>query len=191
MKQICILGPVDKRAITYPLIKVLDFTGKTLIITDDGVYRRFADNFEAEFTLGRIDFFVTPVVNMDEIIDYGYRLGTYDFVLFITTNELPDGCDKIIYSHGVDKSMCSQDVMTILEDIEYTDITLTPNAVMDKKVLKMDISKEVLAYAWLCEETKSFAVCKSSSIIKTVTNLFGEMLGINQDVVTKLLARKE
>ena len=42
MRQIQLIGPVDKRAVAYPLFKICDVLGKTLVVTDDANFRRFA-----------------------------------------------------------------------------------------------------------------------------------------------------
>ena len=63
MRKICLLGGVDKRAIAYPLIKVLMFMGKTLVVADDGVYRRFSDDYALRFNYQNSDFIISPLID--------------------------------------------------------------------------------------------------------------------------------
>ena len=82
MKQIQLVGPVDKRAIAYPLFKMCDTMGKTLVVTDDANFRRFSDDYSNEFTLGRSDFVITNDISQAIIGDLGVKLNTYDYVIF-------------------------------------------------------------------------------------------------------------
>lgn len=50
MRQIQLVGPIDKRVIAYPLFKICDNLGKVLVITDDTNFRRFSDDYSNEFT---------------------------------------------------------------------------------------------------------------------------------------------
>ena len=64
MRQIELVGPVDKRVIAYPLFKICDVLGKVLVITDDANFRRFSENYsDNEFTVGRSDFVITPDIS--------------------------------------------------------------------------------------------------------------------------------
>ena len=104
MKQIQLVGPVDKRAIAYPLFKMCDTMGKTLVVTDDANFRRFSDDYSNEFTLGRSDFVITNDISQAIIGDLGVKLNTYDYVIFINTNDLIDNNDCLVYYNNADIS---------------------------------------------------------------------------------------
>lgn len=188
MKSICLIGGVDKRVISYPLIKCLGLIGKTLVITDDGVYRRFGDNYETEFEIGQTEFKVMTVIpkNVD---DLGINLNNYDYVVYITTNELIHS-DKVVYCHGVEKAIAPPDVLSVLDGIEHVDITLTMSKV-EKGTLSIGYSKEAMGYICNCEEYKEFVPCNGASFTTLMDTLFGDIFNMSKDNMKKLLARKE
>lgn len=190
MKKICLIGPVDKRILAYPLLKVLDLTGKTLVLTDDANFRRFSDDYGSEFSIGRIDIKVihdiTP--NILSVLKVG---DDYDYALIITTNTLIDDCDSVVYCHSLNKAMCTPEVLEVIEGVEHKDVTVTCSVVKDKGILKMVVDKAGLGYIWYCEETKLFCECKDAKLSKAVAYLFSDVLGISQDSIVKTLGRRE
>ena len=111
MRQIQLVGPIDKRCIAYPLFKICDNLGKVLVITDDTNFRRFSDDYSNEFTVGRSDFYVMNMVNKESVESLGLRLSSYDYVLIITTNQIIEGNDNLVYCHGQNELICSEDVL--------------------------------------------------------------------------------
>lgn len=189
MKKICLIGPVDKRAMVYPLIKLLDLTGKTLVVSDDGNFRKFDDEFEPVFTKGRVDFKIIPIVN-DEEIRIINTVG-YDYVVYVVSNLLVPDCDKYVYCHSLNKGICTPDVIETLEDKveDYKDVLITPSVVKDKNVLKLGVDKDTIGYVWGCEEANAFLPCKSIKITKLIAYLFSDVLEIPQDSIVKTLGR--
>ena len=94
MRQIQLVGPVDKRPVAYPLFKLCDTLGKTLVITDDANFRRFSDDYVNEFTLGRSDFMIVNDISQELLNSLDMKLNSYDYVLFINTCDLLDKNDK-------------------------------------------------------------------------------------------------
>lgn len=187
MQSICLIGGVDKRVISYPLIKCLGLMGKTLVLTDDAVYRRFGSKYETEFDVGQTHFKVMSVIptndELDAIVD------SYDYVVYITTNELIHS-DKVVYCHGVEKAIAPPDVLSILDGIEHVDITLTMSKV-EKGTLSIGYSKEAMGYICNCEEYKEFVPCNGASFTTLMDTLFGDIFNMSKDNMKKLLARKE
>ena len=189
MKKICLIGPVDKRAITYPLIKLLDLTGKTLIVSDDGNFRKFDDEFEPLFTKGRVDFRIIPVLD-DEGVESINTTG-YDYVIYVVANLLVKDCDKYVYCHSLNKGVCTKDVIDTLEDKveDYKDVVITPSVVKDRSILKVPMDKDTIGYIWGCEEANQFIPCKNAKITKLIAYLFSDVLDIPQDTIVKALGR--
>lgn len=183
MKKVCLLGVVDKRSIAYPLIKLLSLSGKLLVVTDDISFMRFSDTGGSEFTIGNTDFVVVRGVD-----EYSGDTSVYDYGLFITLNKVLPDYNKVVYCHGLNKSMLPVDSLAPLDVVGYEDLLITPNKT---KLFKMDITKEVMMYVWLCEELQEFnLVYRNSMLVRVMHKFFGDFLGVKIDVVAKLLERK-
>lgn len=202
MKRICILGPVDKRIITYPLVKVLDLTGKLLVVTDDACFRRFADDLGAEFMYGQSQFLVTPFVTKETTKERGYKEEDFDFVLYTTTSERIDEVDALIYCHGVNRSMLPDDDLEYLEEIPHKEVIISPNKIPENKEeekskkdkpVKIDLLKDCLHYVYTCEENRSFMYQSKpgTALPKVLEYLVGNVIGLNADKIAKILERKE
>lgn len=188
MKKICLIGPVDKRVLAYPLLKVLDLTGKTLVITDDSNIRRLADDYSKEFTIGRVDVKVVTDISNIVTID---NSSDYDYILYMSTNELVPNCDSVVYCHSLNKAIGSPDVLSALEGVEHKSVAITPSVIKDKNTLKISVDKGSIGYVWYCEETKLFCECKDAKLSKAVAFLFSDVLGVGQDAIVKTLGRRE
>lgn len=190
MKQICLLGPVDKRVIAYPLLKVLMFLGKTLIIADDGVYRRFDDEFRMRFAFGNSEFIITPQVSPVLLAEIEGLAPSFDFVLFITNNELPSACDKIIYCRDTEKAIISNGTLSALEDQDFTEVYVTFSRLRDSSLLKVEPSKALMSYIWDCENAKRFSVLKDQGVAFMLEKFFQTELGVPKTTIKGLLARE-
>lgn len=199
MKKICAFGPVDKRVLVYPLIKILDLLGKTLVVTDDANFRKFGDNFELEFTHSRIDMFIMPVVSEEEMKNRGIVENNYDYALYVTTSELVSECDSYIYCHGLNKSMCSEEIVDGIDEIPCTEVIITPFKIPQSKepstqktpVMKLDVAKETLNYVFHCEENKAFMPIKTSVVYSTLAKSCEASLGLTAENIAKMMAREE
>jgi hypothetical protein len=190
MKKICLVGPVDKRAIAYPLLKCLMFLGRTLVVTDDSVYRRFSETYETEFGFANSEFSVVPVVTKEVEERINSISSTFEYVLYITTNELPEGMDKILYCHGVEKGIATSGVLSVLENIEYTDVYVTFSRVTDSEALKMEPSKSIMSYVFECEERKDFVGTTDGSYAAMLHKFFEKELDVPKATIKGLMTRK-
>ena len=194
MRQIQLIGPVDKRPIAYPLFKLCDTMGKTLVVTDDANFRRFADNYETEFTLGRSDFYILHNASREAMEEKGVKLTSYDYVIFITTNTLVNENDCVVYCHGNSQMVCSEDVLDIMETVEHTNITITTQKPKKEKGVESEIflsaDSKTFAYIWECEESKFFVGCKHPDLAKLCTHLFAGVLGVSGEEIPKILVKE-
>ena len=76
MKRICLVGPIDKRIVIYPLIKTLMYSHNALIITDDGSYRRILPNYDSNGTIEHVGVITIPD---EQLIDEKYILEKIEF----------------------------------------------------------------------------------------------------------------
>jgi hypothetical protein len=166
------------------------FLGKVLVITDDASFRRFSPSYATEFGFETSEFIVTPLVS-EEVIDAAKRKeSVYDFVVYITTNELVSGMDKVLYCHGVGQNMATEDVMTQLEKEEYTDVYVTLSKVGDSKAMKIEPSKGVMEYIFSCEENQEFIGTKDVAYSSMLYKFFEKEMGIPKNSIKGLLQRK-
>lgn len=191
MKQICLIGPIDKRAVAYPLIKVADIVGKLLVITDDANFRRFADNYEKEFNRANSDFLIVNDIDEEIVNGKRYKTANYDFVVYITTNTLIQGSDKVVYCHGMSKTVLPEETLRVLEDIEHLDVLISQGKVTDKDVISVGVDKTTMGYVWACEEAKSFVPLKDTTLGKVSSYLFSDYIGVSKEEFGKLLMREE
>lgn len=197
MKQIQLVGPVDKRAIAYPLFKMCDTMGKTLVVTDDANFRRFSDDYSNEFTLGRSDFVITNDISQAIIGDLGVKLNTYDYVIFINTNDLIDNNDCLVYCHGSSNLVCGDDTLDYLEAFEHFDVTISTNKPSkkgdkekDKNLIFLTVDGKSLGYVWDCEEQKMFVPCKNAELTKLSCHLFNSVFGLSTEDFGKTIVRE-
>lgn len=193
MKQIQLVGPVDKRAVAYPLFKLCDVLGKTLVVTDDANFRRFADNYENEFTVGRSDFYVVNDVSQAIVSDLGLKLNAYDYVIFITTNILIDNNDVLVYCHGNSRLVCGEDVIDYLENLEHSDVTIStrkPKSKESKDDVFLTADGKIFGYVWDCEEAKRFIPCGSPDLVKLCSHLFSQTLGVSAEEMPKVIGKE-
>lgn len=189
MRQIELLGPVDKRAIAYPLFKICDTMGKVLVITDDANFRRFADNYELEFTVGRSDFVITNDITKAFIEDLGSRLSNYDFVLIIATNLLLEGNDCLVYCHGKSQMVCDEKTLDCLEEMEFSDVTISAQKPKAKGETFLSIEAKGMKYIWDCEENKRFIPCKHPDLVRLNSYLFAQILGVSKEEYANIVAK--
>lgn len=191
MKQICLIGPIDKRVVAYPLIKVAEMVGKLLIITDDANFRRFGDNFEREFNRGNSAYVIVNDIDEYIAINKDQKVSNYDFIIYITTNSLINGSDKVVYCHGLSKTVLPEETLSVLEEVKHSEVLISQGKVVDKNVILVGVDKLTMGYVWSCEESKSFVSLKDVNLSKITAHLFSDYIGVGKEEFTKLLMREE
>ena len=190
MRQIQLVGPVDKRVIAYPLFKICDNLGKVLVITDDTNFRRFSEDYSNEFTVGRSDFYVLNLVNRESIDLLDLRLSSYDYVIIITTNQIIDGNDILVYCHGQSELICSEDVIDDLDINEHLDLTISTKKPNNKESKFCGVDGKKLNYVWDCEENKLFMPCKLPELVNICSFLFAQTLNISKEEFSQIIAKE-
>ena len=191
MRQIELIGPVDKRAVAYPLFKICDVLGKTLVITDDANFRRFGEKFETEFTLGRSDFIISRDISQSIIEEFGLKMANYDYVIFISTDNLISGNDLTVYCHGVNQMVCDDVTLDIMETVEHLDVTISSKKPKEKNETFISIEGKGMKYIWDCEENRHFIPCNHPDIARISAFLFTNVLGLSsKDEYMKMLQKE-
>lgn len=190
MRQIQLIGPVDKRVIAYPLFRICDTIGKVLVITDDANFRRFSDDYSNEFTVGNSDFYVCNDISKSIALELGIRLSSYDYVIIINTNELFPNNDCTVYCHAQSELICTEDVIDDIDTVEHMEIVISTSKPKEKIESFCSITSNNLDYVWSCEENKYFLPCKNAELGKISAFLFAQVLGLNsKDEYAQILAK--
>lgn len=188
-KILCIVGATDKRAITYPLIKTLMHLGRTLIVSDDGVYRRFDDTYQTNFDFGNSEFIITPQVDSTLIDSINQRDAQFEYILYITTNEIPPNTDKVVYCRGIDKGLASEDTLKQIEESEFIEVLITFDKIQDKKALKIAPSIKQYQYLNRCEDHKEFLPSTDPAFVTVVASFFEEQLDLPKNTIKAILSK--
>lgn len=189
MRQIELIGPVDKRCIAYPLFKICDVLGKVLVITDDANFRRFSEDYSNEFTLGRSDFIITSDILKTVMEELAVKIANYDFIIYITTNTHLEGNDCVVYCHGLNQAICTEDVLSVLESVDHLEVLISTNK-SNEKTTFLPMDSKTLGYVWNCEENKYFLPCKQPELVKLNAYLFSQVLGISKEEFAKLIVKE-
>lgn len=189
-KILGLVGATDKRVIAYPLIKVLMHLGRTLIVADDGVFRRFDTDYQTRFDYGNSEFIITPKIDDDLIEEVKQRSSQFEYVLFITTNEIPDPIDKVIYVRGINKGFATEDVLEKIEESEFSEVLLTFSKVQNKKALKITPSIKQYKYIISCEDAKEFLPSSDTAFVSMLITFFEKELDLPKNTLRKILAQK-
>lgn len=189
-KTLALLGATDKRAISYPLIKVLMHLGRTLIVTDDGLYRRFDEDYNTNFDFENSEFLIIPKLEDEHKELINQKSKSFEYVLYITTNEIPDNASKIVYCRGIDKGLASISTLRQIEDSEFIEVLVTFDKVADKKALKIVPSIKQYKYFSQCEDRKEFLDSADSAFVTLLTTFFEEQLDLPKSTIKSILARK-
>lgn len=187
-KNLCLVGATDKRVVAYPLIKALMHLGRTLIVADDGAYRRFDEGYGTNFDFGNSEFIIVPVVNDEVIAEVTEKSSTFEYVLYITTDEIPEGT-KAVYIRGIDKGIASEDTLKIVEESEFLEVLFTFDKVLDKKALKITPSIKHYQYLARCEDRKEFVAVTDPAFVSLVTTFFEEDLDLPKATIKKILGQ--
>lgn len=110
MRKIVVVGKVDSRALVYPMARSLALNGMTVIITDDGAYRRLYHGKGNFGVVSGVDIVVSNQIDdnyMDLIKDTGL---TYENVIVVTNDFIPSDADGIVVCHGVDRSILQVEI---------------------------------------------------------------------------------
>lgn len=120
-----VIGDTDKRPIMYTLLKVCQYLGDVLLVTNDRHYARLIEEPEedVEVTAGHFQniFIVVTDKTPDEASQaVGYRVDDYEFIIY--DNKVDVAGDSIIYVAGCEMSDTEYSMLSYLEEGDYITI---------------------------------------------------------------------
>ena len=200
MHFIQMVGPVDKRPLLYPLFKVADVLGRTLVITDDTCVLRFSEDFEKDFSVNRSDFYYRAIIESD-VSELQKNLGVsfsgYDYVLVVSTNTVimeNDNIygDQLVYVHGNKNAMCSEQTFNIISEGNFNEVVISINKAPKnhpKEVPYFVVDTKLYQYVWDCEEEGRFLPVRGN-VGSFAGKLFSAGLGISESEFSSQGARE-
>lgn len=186
MKVITVLGAVDKRVITYPLIKALGLDGKVLVISDDNVFRRFDSELSTEFTYDTVEFLITQdILGVDEA-----RLTGYETILIISTSEIHPKTTKLVYVHMETNHLYQEKVLEELEGKDFVNVMyVTGKKVTEEADIKFTPNKGLYDYVNQCESAMEFLPVKEGNMGLTLKKMFDDHLEVDSKTLSSILKR--
>lgn len=120
-----VIGDTDKRPIMYTLLKVCQYLGDVLLVTNDRHYARLIEQPEedVEVTAGHFQniFIVVTDKTPDEASQaVGYVAEDYEFIIY--DNKVDAAGDVIIYVAGCEMSDAEYSALGYLEEGDYITI---------------------------------------------------------------------
>lgn len=122
--KINVIGLTDKRPVIYSLIKVLQYYGDVLFITENRRYRRL---LEDQILLGNFGNCLVSITDAspDEVWEeIGYNESDFDFIIYDTGNRVPIEDVIHILVEGDSLTEEEQSILDCLEEEELIKIKL-------------------------------------------------------------------
>lgn len=184
MRKIQICGGVDKRAIVYPLLKIMLQKGKVILLTEDSNIKRLSETKDKlVFERGTLTVVMKPQITEEDIENWETKL-YLDYMVIVTEEELK-GVDKRIRVKGYTERLIEEEISFDLDakedkTKEQEEVTLIPKRVKAKKGEEKDTSIEcildrsLLEYIWHVEEKGDLLPCKHKGVQKVLVELLKE-----------------
>lgn len=91
--KITILGHSDKRHIIYTMLRMLKYSGRVCLITNNPQYRQLSIDFEDDFLISDVQVLIAE--DPDEVADY-HELDGYDYIIYDCLLSIPEEMDVVI-----------------------------------------------------------------------------------------------
>lgn len=201
MKVLSVVGKADKRLLTYPLMHVLAFAGKTIVITDDVAYRHLYRGFTNEGVVNDILIRIIPDLDTDKITRIVNDLkenheAEFDFCLVITDIHRCENADATICVCARSKSFLG----TKLEDFSEKEPNVVKTFIgideINKKewrklgVMPLRWTSSRFIYVYECEEQKKLLPFDDKEVLNVIGTAFLKDLNINAKTFLHIAKRK-
>lgn len=198
MKVLSVVGKTDKRLLTYPLMHVLALTGRTVVITDDVMYRHLYRGFTNNGEIHDLSIRVTPDLNETKIVQMISALDDqeYDFCLVITDIYRCPNADATLCVCAKSKSFLGVKLDEFTEkepDVFKTFISI--NEINKKEWTKIGVmpltwTPARFSYIYECEERKELLPCSDKDVLNVIATAFLKELNITGKTFFKVAKRK-
>ena len=181
-----VIGETDKRPVMYTLLKMCQYLGDVLLITNDRHYARIIEGVEedVEVIAGHFQnvFIVVTDLTPDEASQaVGYNNDDYEYIIYDNKID-PDG-DITIYVAGCEMSVWESEELEYFEEDEYSTIRLGFGKGNIPLTGKMFQNCEII-------EGKKILIPVDPRISATLVKLLSSALGVPPKTLEKVVNSK-
>lgn len=198
MKILSVVGKADKRLLTYPLMHVLAFTGRTIVITDDVTYRHLYRGFTNNGELHDISIRVIPDLDTQKITQITNDLNEadYDFCLVITDIHRCENADSTLCVCAKSKSFLGTNIEEFSEKEPKAFKTFISIGETNKKewkklgVMPLHWTSTRFSYIYECEESKTLLPFQDKEVLNVIGTAFLKEINISVKTFLQVSKRK-
>lgn len=191
MKKILITGKADKRIISYPLMHICNYAGKTCLITDDVNYKRLYGGYNTQGDIDNVHIEIIPPVDSNTDLsdlftakeEYGY-----DILILVLDSYMTDGMDGIYIVGNQIRTFMDIEIEEVMDEHPNT----TAFAV---SLVKRSVPSGVIPFVWnmddffyLCtvEETRKLQAPKNKKMVELLQRSICSATGTPMSTYTGL-----
>lgn len=184
---ISVIGETDKRPFMYTLLRICQYMGDVLLVSDDRHYKRLIEEPEDDVEVYAGHFQNTFIVVTDKTPDeasqaVGYEPEDYEFVIY--DNQIDATSDLIVYVTGDSMSEWEKEQLDYLEEGDYITIGLG----FGKKNM-VPFSTNMFKNVELVESRKTLLAI-DSKLSAMVAKILAPDIGIPEKTMLKALGGK-
>lgn len=187
--RIGVLGFTDKRPILYPLMKLLQYTGDVVVITDDRRFKRLLEDYTSPGHLGNIMICVTDATPDEVWEEIDHRENDFDHIIYDLRDTLHEDIDMYIHVKGSDYEDGEKDFLECVD--AYTPIKLMYDGKPDrtKETMNIPITLKLLSTLEILENKKVLLPLPSPKVNKAIAKLIATHLSLKMSDALKLLRK--
>lgn len=201
MKILSVVGKADKRLLTYPLMHILAFAGRTVVITDDLTYRHLYKGFTGSGEIHDILIRIIPDLDTKKItriineIKEANETG-YDFCLVITDIHRCENADATLCVCAKSKSFLGTKLEEFSEKEPNAFKTFISINEINKKewrklgVMPLRWTPSRFTYIYECEERKTLLPFYDKEVLNVIGTAFLKVIGIAPKTFLRVSKRK-
>ena len=198
MKILSVVGKADKRLITYPLMHVLAFAGRTIVITDDVTYRHLYRGFTNNGAVQDVFIRVIPELDTKKISQITSDLGDadYDFCLVITDIHRCENAESTLCVCAKSKSFLGTKIEEFSEKEPKSFKTFISIGEINKKewkklgVMPLHWTASRFSYIYECEEHKMLLPFQDREVLNVIGTAFLKEINISANTFLQVSKRK-
>lgn len=184
---ISVIGETDKRPFMYTLLRICQYMGDVILVSDDRHYKRLIEEPEEDVEVYAGHFQNTFIVVTDKTPDeamqaVGYEPEDYEFVIY--DNQIDATSDLIVYVTGDRMSEWEKEQLDYLEEGDYITIGLG----FGKKNM-VPYSTNMFKNVELVESRKTLLAI-DSKLSAMVAKILAPDIGIPEKTMLKALGGK-